>query len=217
VSVIASINTNSSVSIVARKSAGINEPTDLKGKKLALSPGTSAEIYAMDFIDKYNLSDDIEVVKMQANTISAAIISKSVDAISSWGPYLYNAQETLGEDSICFRGTDVYDMFLGVNNGYTNRNKDIIVRFLKAIMKAATFAKDNASEAQKIVAKILNLDLEIVKGIWEFHDFKVELNVDNLSRVIDIAEHYKGDNANSGKPFPEYSDYFDYSLMEEMN
>jgi len=216
VSIVASINDTSSTCIIARKSAGIENPEDLRGKKLALSSGTSSEIYAARFINKYNLSDDIEIVKMPTNTISSAIITESVDAISAWGPFLYNAQKALGEDAIFFRGADVFNVLVAVDKDYANKNRDKVTRVLKAIEKAAAFAKDNESEAQEIVARVVNLDSEYIEEIWQFHDFHVSLDVENLERVIDIGEYYKDDETNRGKSFPDYSIYFDYSFMEEL-
>jgi len=216
VSVTASINTTFSTCVIARRSAGIEKPEDLRGKKLAMSPGMSSEIYTANFIDKYNLSGDVEIVKMQTNTISSAIISESVDAICAFGPFFYNALKSLGDDAIVFSGDTAFDALMIVNNDYASKNRDNVVRFIKALEQAATFSKENELEAQEIVAHVVNLDMDAVKEIWKSHDFHISLGDENLERVINIAEYYKNEETNKAKPFPDYSRFFDYSFLEEL-
>jgi NitT/TauT family transport system substrate-binding protein len=217
ISVVACINTTASVGIIARRSTGIETPEDLRNRRIAVSFGTTSEVYANNFINKYNLSSDIEIINVPANTIVAALISESVDAIVSWNPFLYNAQEALNGDVTYFNEDDVYDMFLGVNNNYINENRSNVIKFLNAIEKAAIFVENNESEAQEIIARVVNLDIEAVKDSWQLHNFNVSLSAENLERVIGIGEYFKNDTANRGKPFPEYSTYFDYSLLEEFS
>ena len=216
ISVVAAINNTLSTCIIARKSAGIENPEDLRGKRLAMSPGTSSEIYVLKFLDKYNLSDNVEIIKMQTNAITSAIITESVDAIAAFGPFFYNAQKSLGEDAVLFQGVYAFDALLAVNNDYIINNRGNVIKFIKAMEETATFVKNNESEAQEIVARVVNLDIEAVKEIWKLHDFTFGLGIENLERIIDIGEYYKTDEANRGKPFPDYSAYFDYSLMEEL-
>jgi ABC-type nitrate/sulfonate/bicarbonate transport system substrate-binding protein len=215
ISVVASINTTASTSIVARRSAGIENPEDLRGKRLAFSPGLSSEVYAMNFLNHHNLSEDVEILRMQANTISAAIISGSVDAIAAFGPFLFNAQMALGEDAIIFREYGVFDVLLVANTDFANENRDMIIQLIRAFEMASEFAYHNVSEAQEIVARVVNLDLEYVEEIWQFHDFYVGLGMENLERVITIGELYKEYEANRGRAFPDYLGFFDFSFMEE--
>jgi len=217
ISVVASINTNSSTGIIARRSAGINTPEDLRGKRIAFSPGTTSEIFLARFLEMYNLTGDVELVRMQINTISAAIIARSVDAICSLGPFLYNAEKALGDDAISFRENDYHDMYIGVNTSFANENRDSVLRIIQALEEAAVFANDNVSEAHEIVARIVNLDLDVVMAIWEFHDFSVRLSSENLDRVIGIGEYYRNEEVNRNRTFPDYSVYFDYSFMEDLN
>jgi len=216
ISAVASINTTASTSIVARRSAGIESPEDLRGMRLALSPGTSSEIYAMNFFDMHDLTDDVEIVRMQANTISAAIISGSVDAIAAFGPFLFNAQTALAEDAIVFNEDIVFDVLLVANTNFAYEDRDSIIRLMRAIEMASEFASENMFEAQEIIARVVNLDYEYVAEIWQFHDFRVVFGAESLDRVIAIGEFYMDDEVNRGRPFPDYSNFFDFSFIEEL-
>jgi len=155
---------------------------------------------------------------MPTDTLNASLISGTVDAIVCWNPFLYNAQKALNGDVVYFRETDfVYDMFLGVNKDYIDKNRNNVISFLKAIEMAATFVKNNESEAQEIIAKVVNIDIDAVKDSWQLNDFTISLGDENLDRVISIGEYFKDNAENKGKPLPEYSKYFDYSLMERLD
>jgi ABC-type nitrate/sulfonate/bicarbonate transport system substrate-binding protein len=215
VSVIASIDTNNANGIVGRKSAGINVPEDSRGRKIAFNPATSAEIFLVRFLEKYNLTGDVELVKMQTNTISTALVSKSVDAICSFGSFLYNSEKAMDGDVTFFREEDFHDMYLGLNKDYISKNRDTVQKVIKALKKAEAFTESNTADAQEIAAQIVNLELDLVQNTWTLHYYSIILNTESKDRVISIGEYYKNDNANKGKPFPDYSIYFDYSFMEE--
>ena len=217
--ILASTNNYVASAIVARKSSGIYNPKDLKGKKLAISSGTTSEIYADKLLKKYGLSfNDVEIVKLAPGAIGAALISKAVDAISSWEPWNYNTVKTIDDDAIIFKEPAVYtgNMFLGVNKGFANNNKAITVKFLKAMKEAADFAKSNPVEAQAILAGVINLDTEVVQNIWEGLDYDVTFSNEYVDRVIKIGEYYKEDKANTGKALPDYTKYFDGSFIKEI-
>jgi len=217
--VLASTNNYSASAIVARKSAGINKPKDLKGKRLAVSFGTTSEIYAERLLRNYGLSlNDVKIHKLAPGAIGAALISKSVDAISSWEPWNYNAAKAIGDDAIVFKEPAVYtgNMFLVVNREFAKSNKATTIKFLKAMKEAADFAKNNPTDAQAILASVINLDLEVVQNIWNGLDYDVTFDNDYINRVIKIGEYYKKDNANTGKAFPDYAEYFDGSFFKEI-
>ena len=219
VSIVASTNNYTASAIVARKSSGISTPADLKGKKLAISSGTTSEIYAVRLLEKYGLTlNDVEISKIAAGAIGASLISKAVDAISSWEPWNYNAIKAIGDDAITFREPAVYtgNMFLGVNKEFAKNNKATTVKFLKAMKEAANFAKSNPSEAQATLAGVINLDLEVMQSIWDGLDYDVTFSNEYIDRVTKIGEYYKEDEANKGKVFPDYSKYFDGSFAKEV-
>jgi len=54
--------------IVARKDKGISIPNDLKGKKIGVSVGTSADFFMDSFLVMHGISrDEVEVINVEAN------------------------------------------------------------------------------------------------------------------------------------------------------
>ena len=216
--VLASTNNYTASTIVARKSAGIDSPKDLKGKRLAISSGTTSEIYADRLLKKYGLSfNDVEIRKLAPGAIGAALVSKNVDAVSVWEPWGYNAAKAVGDDTIRFKEPSVYtaNMFLAANREFANNNRAATVKFLQAMKNAANFAKNNPDKAQAILAKVINLDLEIVQNIWDGSDYDITFDNEYIDRVIKVGKFYKEDKANAGKALPDYAKYFDGSFAGE--
>jgi len=79
--------------IVVPKDSPIKSVADLKGKKVAVADGSSANYNLLAQLGKAGLSyDDIEVEKLQPADALAAFSNKHVDAWAIWDPYTSQAE-----------------------------------------------------------------------------------------------------------------------------
>jgi sulfonate transport system substrate-binding protein len=79
--VLAVISEGTTRKIVAREDHGIIEPTDLKGKRIALIKGSADEYYLRHFLSLYNLKfSDIKTVDLKPNQIISEFLAGEVDA-----------------------------------------------------------------------------------------------------------------------------------------
>ena len=79
--------------IVVPKDSTIKSVADLKGKKVAVADGSSANYNLLAQLGKAGLSyDDIEVEKLQPADALAAFSNKHVDAWAIWDPYTSQAE-----------------------------------------------------------------------------------------------------------------------------
>lgn len=217
---IASIVSSTSSGIIANKSAGIEKPEDLKGKKLALSPGTTSDIFANRFIEKYNISsDEVDIRKIQPLAMQGAMTTGGVDAASTWDPHIYNISKSLGENTIVFRDPEAYTgyMLVAVRKDWANENNETVISFIKALKKAEQFAKTNIGEAQQIVATAINLDIEIVKATWQDHNMILKLDKAELLNAISSEGMWFHENMDDykDKTVPNYSIYIDDRFIKE--
>jgi ABC-type nitrate/sulfonate/bicarbonate transport system substrate-binding protein len=219
---IASIVSSTSSGIIALKSRGINKPEDLKGKMLAFSPGTTSDIFANRFIEKHGLTQkDVKMQKIQPLAISGAILSGSVDAASTWDPHIYNISKSLGSNAIVFRDPDAYTGYLtvAVRKEWAYKNKETVISFLKALKKAEIFANKNKDEAQSIVSKMINLDIDVVRATWALHLMEVKLDKGVLIHAVTSQGKWINQTMDDykGKPVPDYTEYFDSTFLETIN
>ncbi|MDV2887603.1 NrtA/SsuA/CpmA family ABC transporter substrate-binding protein, partial [Alkalihalophilus pseudofirmus] len=70
---------------------------DLKGKKVAVAPGSGSSNFLYMALDKNKLTaKDIEIVPLQPDEARAAFENGSVDAWTIWEPYLTTAIYQIG-------------------------------------------------------------------------------------------------------------------------
>ena len=217
----ANIVSSTSSAIIARKSSGISKPSDLKGKRLALSPAMTSDIYARRVLQKYGMTEkDVELVKVMPLAMQGTMAADGADAASIWQPFVYNIERQLGDDAIIFKDPDVYTGYemYAVGRDYAEKNPEIVKSVLRASRTAENFAKENREEAQEVVAREIRLDVEIVAGIWDEFDMRVELDKQTMTTdvtrigkwIVETQPDYLG------KPLPDYSEYFDTTYLDEL-
>lgn len=151
--------------VIANKDKGINSIADLKGKKVATTSGTSAEIILDLALKAAGISqDDLEVVEMDANGIVSAMISGNVDACATWSPGTITISEALGDKALWLATNQDYineatfpSSFITTQK-YVDEHRDILVRFSRALQKAADYRNDNIDEVAELVAKQCEVD-----------------------------------------------------------
>lgn len=154
---IAQVFQKSGMLLVSKKSAGINSPKDLKGKKVGnWFGGNEYEILAL--LAKYNLDKNKDLKLVQQDYTMDQIKEGSIDAASAM---TYNEFGLLLESGISKDDLNVIDMnkegvammedCLFVNSKWASQNKDLVVRFMKASIKGWADACKDPESAGKTV------------------------------------------------------------------
>lgn len=151
--------------VLGSKKKGVNSLEDLKGKKIAVATGTSSETILKLTLKKAGLTDkDVELMDMDASAITTAMLSGKIDACATWSPNTHTIKKDMGDDLVeLSTNADFTEELPSVTSwaikpGYYKENKDLMVRFEKAMMKAMDYRKDDGSEMAKWVAKQLAVD-----------------------------------------------------------
>jgi len=206
--------------IVARKDKGILHPTDLKGKKLGVLLATTSQVFAHRFLEKHGIpKDSVQFVNLLPPAMQSAILEGSgVDAISIWQPYVYNAEQALGDDnSVTFNDTEIFTgyMTLAGKSDFAAENPETIKAMLKAYLAAEKFAMENPEEAKTIISEFLNLPMETLENIWSQYTLRISLEqslIEDTRRegewITQTIEEY------GGRTLPDYTNYFNPIYLE---
>lgn len=181
--------------VVANKAKGIETAADLKGKTVAVSSGTSSEIILQFVLADAGLTmDDINTVEMNVEGMTTALIAGQIDAAATWSPNTITIADGLGDDYVV----------LGTNNDYTDKaafpssfittkeyadaNRDVLVRFSQAILKAQVYRAANIEEVAKTLAKDLEAPEDtmlaaINEGNWQG-------GADTMGKYDDLKVYY---------------------------
>ncbi|MBR5597521.1 MAG: ABC transporter substrate-binding protein [Lachnospiraceae bacterium] len=139
---------------------GIASVEDLAGKKVAYSSGTSSEDILVKSLEKAGMSmSDITAVDMDATGIVSAMVSGGVDAAATWSPNSLKILEEVADatkltDNMTFSDETVSLASWIVMPAYAEANRDVLVRFTRALFKAMDYAAtDNQQATAALVAK----------------------------------------------------------------
>lgn len=148
---------------------GISKVEDLKGKRVAYASGTSSEDILVKSLEKAGMKmSDINAVDMDPSGIVTAMLSGGVDACATWSPNSLKILEELDgatklTDNMTFSDETVSLASWIVMPKYADANKDVLVRFTRALFKAMDYAAtEHQSETAALVAKQVAQDKDTV-------------------------------------------------------
>jgi NitT/TauT family transport system substrate-binding protein len=207
--------------IVARPSRGIHTPLDLKGKALALSPGTTSDIFARRFLRKYGISiDSVKLVKIQPKgMVPGMAAADGPDASSTWEPFVSSMRKALGSDVITFEAPDIYTAreFTAVRADWAKENRAVISAYQRALKKAYDFSQSHIEEAQQIVARLTGLTPDVVKASWL--PYQITFTYDKakyLREITQIGNDIKEQEEYKAQPLPDYAKFLDDSYIKDV-
>ena len=142
---------------------------DLKGKTVAYSSGTSSEDILKNTLASAGMTmDDITAMDMDASAIVTAMISGGVDACATWSPNTLAILEQMENttklsDNMTFADTTISLASWIATPKYLEENRDVAVRFVRALFKAMDYAADgNYEEIAQLVADQTKTDYDSV-------------------------------------------------------
>lgn len=200
--------------MAARQDAGIHKPADLRGKRVGYTPGTTSEFFLDSFLTATGLTrQDVRSVALKPEEMLGAILSKQVDAVSTWNYPLTQIKQQLGEQGALFLDKEIYTETFNVaaQQDFVNKNPDVVRRFLRALLKAENFVKANRDEAQSILHAATKTDLALIKDVWDA--FSYQLNLDQ-TLVITLEDETRWAIKNHLVEQDTMPNYLDYIYLD---
>lgn len=208
---------------------GIAKVEDLAGKKVAYSSGSSSEDILVNSLTSVGMTmDDIEAVDMDASAIVTAMLSGGVDACATWSPNSLKILEEMSDatkltDNMTFSDTTVSLASWIVMPSYAEANRDILVRFTKALFKAMDYAADeHYDEVAQYVATQVAQDYDSVYEQRGDADWLTGKEVSEGAANGEVENYYEiqkqgfvAAGAVEADPAPAVSDYVMLDVMVE--
>ena len=161
--------------IVAKKS--INNPADLRGKKVGVLVGSTSEYFAKLYLASGGLDyKDIDVINLRPAEMVTGLVRGDIDAFVIWQPFGWRAVEADSNAHIVTTGAPYFHEWEMVNTmpEYAKTHPEEIVAFLRGLDRAGKWIPDNSNEAAQIVAKSLRMDdVGIAKRMLEKIDWNI--------------------------------------------
>lgn len=176
VSVLATVSRSDRVyRVVGRKDRGIATPGDLVGKKVGRVGGSGAAYYLEVFLSISNVApDDVRIVSLEPDRIVPALLAGEVDAVCTWPPHSTVLEGRLGANAASLSEQGLFTMTWNVvaRRSLVQENPDVIVRFLRALVRAGRFIEERPAEALSITADHAGMDVAALEKEWrDYHTF----------------------------------------------
>jgi len=162
--------------LVARKDSGITAINDLMGKKIGVTKKSGAEFQLGVFLTFNGISqEDVELVDLRPPEMLGAISNGDVDAVFIWDPYLYHIKIELGENAISWHGGEDFYFVLLTKEDWLDKNPAAAERFMKSMLEAEDYIKDNSEEAKEYAKDRFNYESEYIEYSWPKQEYAVTL------------------------------------------
>jgi ABC-type nitrate/sulfonate/bicarbonate transport system substrate-binding protein len=220
ISLIATTQTASRVNaIVARRDRGIRTPDDLKGKKIAVTRGTTSDYFLDTFLAVHEIAyRQMQVVDLKPEQMGGALASGEVDAVSVFMPLPIQVQRKLGDRAVAFYDENIYTTMFNMvaSQKFIRENPGKLRKLLRALIQAEEFVAGNPAQAQKMVADFSRMDEALVREVWQNFTYKVKLDQSLILALEDETQWaLKGKLVDTDK-VPDYLDYIHLEALESV-
>jgi taurine transport system substrate-binding protein len=180
------INTTN-VRLVATPASGINSLADLKGKKIAVSIGSTSHQHIARALKMAGLKqEDVTLVNLQPGNMPAAYAAGQVDAAFTWEPNI-SIIESYGGKVIATTKSlgDITGVQLAARSEFTKEHPELVQKFLAAWEKSMQAAVANPDDVRQYEAKRLGITVPEFSAMLkrmsaEYPDYKTQLTQDFL-------------------------------------
>jgi sulfonate transport system substrate-binding protein len=215
--------------LVARRSAGINKLSDLKGKRVLLPRMTSAHYYLVAMLRSAGLKEeDVTLVAsppVPAGTppskfrMAEALARGDVDVIATFEPEPEQAVRLMGNDAIVLQDKKVYREAFNLNARAPDladpEKRRAIVRFVRAVADASKALKKDRTPYVDHISSVIGFTPEQISWGWPETEFPVEIIPDMLD-VLEVEEQWVAKVSNRApRSRAELAKFIDRSVVKE--
>jgi NitT/TauT family transport system substrate-binding protein len=207
--------------IVARRSAGITTLADLRGKRIATSPNTSAAYYLHKMLGTVRLATaDVSVVPITPlSAMPAALANREIDALTIWEPEIENAATAIGADAIEFQDRRVYRELFGLHTTAAKladpAKRREIVGFVRAVIRASERIRARPEEVWPIVANRTGFERVLIERVWHHQGYPGTLVPDLLDVMVEEDPFVALERNRTPRPRSELAVMIDASVLRE--
>ena len=201
--------------IIARIGSGIKSLQDLVNKRIAIKKGTSTHGGLMLLAKKYGLNLDPYLVDMSPSDQLTALATGAVDAIvaSEPTPSIAEVKGYGYEVATCGGLNNTYPILLVVRTDFAEKHPKVVVKVLKALIRATEFIREHPKEAAAILANLTGIPTEAVEKAMSYHYYQVKLDDEVKNSLNSMAAFLK--EIGKIESLPDLDEAMDDSYLRE--
>ena len=158
VTILATLSAQTDYGVVGRTDRGVSSPASLKGKRIAVTIGTTGDFFLDALLVRQRLSRaDIQAIDHKPGEMTDALEKGEVDALATWEPYVSDARQRLGEKVTLFSSEGIYESTfnLAATREFVSTRGETVKKILRAMIRAEQLMTSDPAACEKIVAAAL--------------------------------------------------------------
>lgn len=181
--------------IVLRPGLAVDGPAGLKGKTLAVKKGTSTHAGLLAYLEAHGLSaSSLRIFDLRPVDMPQALSAGSVDAICASEPTPSLAEKRGGTAFADLSGLgNAYPILLMARQRFVDSHPEAVIRFLRAMDRAARFAANRPEETAEVLSQATGLDQDMCLKAMRRHAYRLHLDaamVESLTKTgRSLADH----------------------------
>ncbi len=219
ISIIGCVDKYEGTYLVACKDLGIENATDLKGKRIGLLRGTEAEFYLGRYLELHGMClKDVTLVDYNPSQSAEALANGSVDAFVVGYDLIGPIVERLGDNMIIWpqQSRQLAFVVMACRNDWAASHPELINRFLISLAQAEEYAIVHPKIARAIIQKRLHRDDKYMSAVWPDHQFSLSLDQSLVTAMEDEGRWMINNNLVSEKTIPDFRDCIYMKGLEEI-
>ena len=205
--------------VVAKKEFGKFE--DLKGKKIGVTMGTSAESFWNAILEQKKL-DRAEwgksIVKVEPPEMTAALERGDIDAFITWEPWISRTVMAVKNTYAMLDNKGIFKdiVFVYMNRKWVAENPETARKFMRTMIDSNTSITTKTDDARQVVGKFLNLSPELMGEMYPKLTFVMKLDQESYDYTKQIVEQLKSTGRIKEPGQFDYNKFFCPDLLKSV-
>jgi sulfonate transport system substrate-binding protein len=184
----------SAQAIVVHKDSSLQQLSDLKGKKVAVTKAAGSHYLLIAALNKAGLTfSDIQPAYLSPADGRAAFENNKVDAWVTWEPFLTSAQRQLPTRTLAYgEGLASYKRYHLTSTTYAKTHPQVLKVVYDQLDKTGRWIKANPREAATLLSPLWgNLEVETVESANTHRSYQVQpVKIEQLGEQQKIADAF---------------------------
>jgi NitT/TauT family transport system substrate-binding protein len=194
------------VKLVAHPDSGISKAEDLANKKIGTIIGAASHYYLTSLallsgVDPHSM----KVVAVQPENMAKALKQREVDAIASWQPFAYQAEQaTSGARVIPDGGFYTVAFNVVISRKLIGKRDDELAKLLRALVRAENYIAEQPKQAQAVLLNRLQLEQPYIDWLWPRYRYRLSLGQSLLTTLESEARWARAEGLVEASKSPNY-------------
>ena len=206
--------------IVGRKDHGIYSSSDLSGKEIGITRGTSSEFFLGRYLELHGIpEEDITLVDMRPAQLQDAVIAGDVDAVLVWQPYAFSIEKALGISAMVLPAqcSQSYFWLMITTDDYAGQNPDTLPRRPQSLAQADQYVLGHPSEAKQILGEIIDCDGDDFLHITcQENEYTLSLDQSLIIAMEDETRWLIRNNLTDAESVPNFLPVINTAILREI-